>query len=169
MLLSQVAGPSGSISHTAVAVDPVYGSQFTGLASIDNTRADWQVATLTGGHGSSGMGEVCAGTAPMALTGQRGQPADTAGQPNLGDDTALTGQSSQQWLVSMGILSWKWRWSRLWLSLMGVEPPPGFTGNPMVAGEFSGSGQMPAVRHVPPLHSGGNRPLPNTIASHTAP
>ena len=39
---SQVAGPSGSISHTAVAVDPVYGSQFTGLASIDNTQADWQ-------------------------------------------------------------------------------------------------------------------------------
>ena len=60
-----------------------------------------------------------------------------------------------------------------WLSLMGVEPSPGFTGTPMGAGEFSGSGQMPAVRQVPPLHSGGNRPLPNrttaTIASHTAP
>ena len=109
-------------------------------------------------------------------------------------------QSSQQWLASMGILSWKWRWSRpqpaplsppalsdqmgislpgtsyltgSWLSLMGVEPSPGFTGTPMGAGEFSGSGQMPAVRQVPPLHSGGNRPLPNrttaTIASHTAP
>ena len=136
--------------------------------------------------------------APMALTGQRGQPADTAGQPNLGDDTALTGQSSQQWLDSMGILSWKWRWSRpqpaplsppalpdqrgislpgtsyltgSGLSLMGVEPPPGFTGTPMGAGEFSGSGQMPAVRQVPPLYSGGNQPLPNrttaTIASHS--
>ena len=60
-----------------------------------------------------------------------------------------------------------------WLSLMGVEPPPGFNGTPMGAGEFSGSGQRPAVRQVPPLHSGGNRPLPNrttaTIASHTAP
>ena len=42
---SQVAGPSGSISHTAVAVDPVYGSQFTGLTSIDNTQADWQNTT----------------------------------------------------------------------------------------------------------------------------
>ena len=56
---------------------------------------------------------------------------------------------------------------------MGVEPPRGFTGTPMGAGEFSGSGQMPAVRQVPPLHSGGNQPLPNwttaTIASHTAP
>ena len=81
---SQVAGPSGSISHTAVAVDPVHGSQFTDFASIDNTQADWQAATLTGGHGSSGMGEVCAGMAPTALTGQRGQPADTAGQPNWG-------------------------------------------------------------------------------------
>ena len=100
---SQVAGPSGSISHTAIAIDPVYGSQFMGLASIDNTQADWQAATLTGGHGSSSMGEVCAGMAPMALTGQRGQPTDTAGQPNLGDDTALTGQSSQQWLASMRI------------------------------------------------------------------
>ena len=137
--------------------------------------------------------------APTALTGQWGQPADTAGQPNLGDDTALTGQSSQQWLASMGILSWKWRWSRpqpaplsppalpdqmgislpgtsyltgSGLSLMGVEPPPGFTGTPMGAREFSGSGQMLAMRQVPPLHSGGNRPLPNrttaTIASHTA-
>ena len=32
---------------------------------------------------------------------------------------------------------------------------------------------MLAVRQVPPLHSGGNRPLPNrttaTIANHTAP
>ena len=68
----------------AVAVDPVYGSQFTGLASIDNTQAEWQAPTLTGGHGSSGMGEVCVGMAPTALTGQRGQPADTAGQPNWG-------------------------------------------------------------------------------------
>ena len=59
------------------------------------------------------------------------------------------------------------------LSLMGVEPPPGFTGTPMGAREFSGSGQMPGMRQVPPLHSGGNQPLPNrttaTIASHTAP
>ena len=43
----------------------------------------------------------------------------------------------------------------------------------MGAGEFSGSGQMPAMRQVPPLHSGGNQLLPNwttaTIASHTAP
>ena len=58
-------------------------------------------------------------------------------------------------------------------SLSGVRPPPGFTGTPMVSGEFSGSGQTPAIRQAPPLHFGGTRPLPNrttaTIASHTAP
>ena len=58
-------------------------------------------------------------------------------------------------------------------SLSGVRPPPGFSGTPMGSGEFSGSGQMPAVRQAPPLHFGGTRPLPNrttaTITSHTAP
>ena len=58
-------------------------------------------------------------------------------------------------------------------SLSGVRPPPGFTGTPMVSGEFSGSGQMPAIRQAPPLHFGGTRPLPNrttaTITSFTAP
>ena len=37
-------------------------------------------------------------------------------------------------------------------SLSGVRPPPGFTGIPMGSGEFSGSGQMPAIRQAPPLH-----------------
>ena len=58
-------------------------------------------------------------------------------------------------------------------SLSGVRPPPGFTGTPMGSGEFSGSGQTPAVRQTPPLHFGGIRPLPNrttaTITSCTAP
>ena len=100
---SQVAGPSGSISHTAVAIDPVYGSQFTGLASIDNTQAGGYPHKYGGGlcwHGSNG---------PNGSTG----PASRYRRPaKLGDDTALTGQSSQQWLASMGILSWKWRCSR---------------------------------------------------------
>ena len=43
----------------------------------------------------------------------------------------------------------------------------------MGSGEFSGSGQTPAIRQAPPLHLGGTRPLPNrttaTITSHTAP
>ena len=58
-------------------------------------------------------------------------------------------------------------------SLSGVRPPPGFTGTPMGSGEFSGSGQTPAIRQAPPLHFGGIRPLPNrttaTITSVTAP
>ena len=58
-------------------------------------------------------------------------------------------------------------------SLSGVRPPPGFAGTPMGSGEFSGSGQTPAVRQAPPLHFGGTRPLPNrttaTITSVTAP
>ena len=58
-------------------------------------------------------------------------------------------------------------------SFSGVRPPPGFTGTPMGSGEFSGSGQTPAVRQAPPLHFGGTRPLPNrttaTITSCTAP
>ena len=58
-------------------------------------------------------------------------------------------------------------------SLSGVRPPSRFTGTPMVSGEFSGSGQTPAIRQAPPLHFGGTRSLPNrttaTITSHTAP
>ena len=58
-------------------------------------------------------------------------------------------------------------------SLSGVRPPLGFTGTPMGSGEFSGSGQTPAIRQAPPLHFGGTRPLPNsitaTITSVTAP
>ena len=58
-------------------------------------------------------------------------------------------------------------------SLSGVRPPPGFTGTPMGSGEFSGSGQTPAIRQAPPLHFGGTRPLPNrttaTITSVTTP
>ena len=58
-------------------------------------------------------------------------------------------------------------------SLSGVRTPPGFTGTPMGCGEFSGSGQTPAIRQAPPLHFGGTRPLPNrttaTITSITAP
>ena len=100
----------------------------------------------------------------------------------------------------MGIPPWKWRWGRPWpaplahrlcrtnwaspfwvfLSCPGLSPPsrelghpPGFTGTLMGSGEFSGSGQTPAVRQAPPLHFGGIRPLPNrttaTITSCTAP
>ena len=38
-------------------------------------------------------------------------------------------------------------------SLSGVRPPQGFTGTPMGSREFSWSGQSPAIRQAPPLHS----------------
>ena len=88
-----MAGRSGSTSHTAIAVDSVYGSQWSS-GSIDTTLTAKQGATLTGSYGFASTGEVSAGTDPSALTGQRGQPADAARQPLIVDDTALTGQSS---------------------------------------------------------------------------
>ena len=58
---------------------------------------------------------------------------------------------------------------------LGSPATPGIHrhGTPMGSGEFSGSGQTPAIRQAPPLHFGGTRPLPNrttaTITSVTAP
>ena len=65
---SRVAGPSGSTSHTATAMDPVHGSQWS-VSSTD--------ITLTAKQGPS-MGEVSTGTASTALTGQRSQPTAAA-------------------------------------------------------------------------------------------
>ena len=54
---SRVAGPSGSTSHTATAMDPVHGSQWSD-SSIDIT-----LTALTSSYGSNSMGEVSTGTA----------------------------------------------------------------------------------------------------------
>ena len=104
---SRVAGPSGSTSHTATAMDPVHGSQWSD-SSIDITLTAKQGAALTSSYGSNSMGEVSTGTASTALTGQRGQPTDAARQLFIVDDTALTGHASHK-LSSMGIPPWKWR------------------------------------------------------------
>ena len=128
--------------------------------------------------------------------GQRSQPTDAARQLFIVDDTALTGHPSHLAAVhgdtpmgsgdGAGPLSPPALPDQLGISLpgishlsgsqpslSGVRPPPGFTGTPMGSGEFSGSGQTPAVRQAPPLHFGGIRPLPNrttaTITSCTAP
>ena len=45
---SRVAGSSGSTSHTATAMDPVYGSQWSD-SSIDITLTAKQGAALTSG------------------------------------------------------------------------------------------------------------------------
>ena len=44
---SQVAGPSGSTGHTAIAADTVYDSQWSS-GSIDTTLTAKQGATLNG-------------------------------------------------------------------------------------------------------------------------
>ena len=192
---SRVAGPSGSTSHTATAMDPVHGSQWS-VSSTDITLTAKQGAAPTSSYGSNSMGEVSTGT---ASTGQRSQPTDAARQLFIVDDTALTGHSSHLAAIhgdtpmeveigpamagplsppalpdQMGIsLPGISRLTGSRPSLSGVRPPPGFTGTPMGSGEFSGLGQTPAVRQAPPLHFGGIRPLPNrttaTITSFTAP
>ena len=75
-----MAGPSGSTGHMAIAVDTVYGSQWSS-GSIDTTLTAKQDATLMGSYRFDSTGEVSADTDPSALTGQRGQPADAARQP----------------------------------------------------------------------------------------
>ena len=114
---SRVAGPSGSTGHTATAMDPVYGSQWSD-SSIDITLTAKQGAALTGSHGFTSTGEVSVGTASTALTGQRGQPTDAARQLFIVDDMALTGHASHSaaihgdtpmeiGLPSMGIPPWR--------------------------------------------------------------
>ena len=90
---SRVMEPSGSTSHTAPAMDPVHGSQWS-VSSTDITLTAKQGAALTSSYGSDGMGEVSTGTASTALTGQRSQPTDAARQLFIVDDTALTGHPS---------------------------------------------------------------------------
>ena len=57
---SHVAGPSDSTSHTATAMDPVYGSQWS-VSSTDITLTAKQGAALTSSYGSNSMGEVSTG------------------------------------------------------------------------------------------------------------
>ena len=86
-------GPSASTSHTATAMDPVHGSQWS-VSSTDITLTAKQGAALTSSYGSDGMGEVSTGTASTAFTGQRNQPTDATRQLFIVDDTALTGHPS---------------------------------------------------------------------------
>ena len=176
--------------HTATAMDPVHGIQ-SSFGSTDVTLTTQRGAVLMNSYGSESIWEVSLGTALTAFTGQRSQPGDAARQPFSVNDSALSGHSALLGLsalpgqsfhsatgspampdprsISLPGIS---RLSGAQPSLSGVRPPPGFTGTPMGSGEFSGSGQTPAIRQAPPLHFGGIRPLPNrttaTITSVTA-
>ena len=90
---NRVMEPRGTTSHTATAMDPVHGSQWS-VSSTDTTLTAQQGAALTSSYGSDGMGELSTGTASTAFTGQRSQPRDAARQPFSVDDTALSGHSA---------------------------------------------------------------------------
>ena len=70
---SHVMEPRGTTSHTATAMDPVHGSQWS-VSSTDITLTAQQGTVLRSSYGSDGMGEVSTGTASTAFTGQRSQP-----------------------------------------------------------------------------------------------
>ena len=185
-------GPSGSTSHTATAMDPVHGSQWsispTDITLTAKQGANEQLRVQRYGGGVHGHG----------FNGLHGSTKPAYGRRTAtfysGCHTALTGQSSHlaavhgdtPMEVEMGAAPLAHRPDQLGISLpgisrlsgsqpslSGVRPPPGFTGTPMGSGEFSGSGQTPAVRQAPPLHFSGIRPLPNrttaTITSCNAP
>ena len=183
---SHVMELRGTTSHTATAMDPVHGSQWS-VSSTDITLTAQQGAVLRSSYGSDGMGEVSTGTASMAFTGQRSQPMDAAGQLLLVDDSALSGhsalpgQSSHSAAVHgdtpMEVARDTFRVS---LACPGPSLFSRDLGHPRDSpallwgpGNFQGSGQTPAIRQAPPLDFGGIRPLPNrttaTMTSVTAP
>ena len=169
---SQVMEPRGTVSHTATAMDPVHGIQ-SSFGFTDVTQTTQRGAARTSSYGSESMGEVSLGTASTTFTGHRSQPGDAARQPFTVIDSALSALPGQSFNsatvhgdtpmeVEMGPTLPDPRsisipgipsLSGAQPSLSGVRPPPGFTGTPMGSGEFSGSGQSPAIRQAPPLHS----------------
>ena len=90
---SHVMEPRGTASHTATAMDPVHGSQWS-VSSTDTTLTAQQGAVLRSSYGSDSMGEVSSGSVSMTFTGQRRQPRDAARQPFSVNDTALSGHSA---------------------------------------------------------------------------
>ena len=147
---------------------PLGVSAFPGVSALPGLSALSGVSALPGVSGLSGVSAFSGqsidsvavhGDTPMEV--EMGSPlAGPLGSPAMPDSRGFS-------LPGISLLSGAQP------SLLGVRPPPRFTGTPMVSGEFSGSGQTPAIRQAPPLHFGGTRSLPNrttaTITSHTAP
>ena len=67
----QVAGPSGSTSQKAIAIDPVYGSQWS-ASSIDTTLTAKRGTTLAGSYGFASTGEVFRWHSPIGPNGSTG-------------------------------------------------------------------------------------------------
>ena len=91
---SHVMEPRGTTSHTATAMDPVHGSQWS-VSSTDITLTAQQGAVLRSSYGSDGMGEVSTG---IGFNGLYGSTKPAHGRRSaaflLVDDSALSGHSA---------------------------------------------------------------------------
>ena len=152
------SAPSGVSASSGVSALPGVSalSGVSGLQGLSGVSALSGVPALSG---QSALSVVAHGDTPMEVD-MGSAPAGLFSSPAMPDSRSLP-------LSGISLLP------GAQTSFSGVRPPPGFTGTPMGSGEFSGSGQTPAVRQAPPLHFGGTRPLPNrttaTITSCTAP
>ena len=130
-----------------------------GLSALSGVSGVSALSGVPALSGQSALSVVAHGDTPMEVD-MGSAPAGLFSSPAMPDSRSLP-------LSGISLLP------GAQTSFSGVRPPPGFTGTPMGSGEFSGSGQTPAVRQAPPLHFGGTRPLPNrttaTITSCTAP
>ena len=158
------SAPSGASASSGVSALPgVSGvSALPGAPGLSGVSAFSGASALPGVSALSGqstLSVVAHGDTPMEVE-MGSAPAGLFSSPAMPDSRSFS-------LSGISLLP------GAQTSFTGVRPPPGFSGTPMGSGEFSGSGQTPAVRQAPPLHFGGTRPLPNkttaTITSFTAP
>ena len=155
------SAPSGVSASSGVSALPGV-SALSGVSALPGAPGLQGLSALSGVpalSGQSALSVVAHGDTPMEVD-MGSAPAGLFSSPAMPDSRSLP-------LSGISLLP------GAQTSFSGVRPPPGFTGTPMGSGEFSGSGQTPAVRQAPPLHFGGTRPLPNrttaTITSCTAP
>ena len=155
------SAPSGVSASSGVSALPGV-SALSGVSALPGAPGLQGLSALSGVpalSGQSTLSVVAHGDTPMEVE-MGSAPAGLFSSPAMPDSRSFS-------LSGISLLP------GAQTSFSGVRPPPGFTGTPMGSGEFSGSGQTPAVRQAPPLHFGGTRPLPNrttaTITSFTAP
>ena len=152
------SAPSGVSASSGVSALPGV-SALSGVSALPGAPGLSALSGVPALSGQSALSVVAHGDTPMEVE-MGSAPAGLFSSPAMPDSRSLP-------LSGISLLP------GAQTSFSGVRPPPGFTGTPMGSGEFSGSGQTPAVRQAPPLHFGGTRPLPNrttaTITSFTAP
>ena len=129
-------------------MDPVHGSQ-SSFGSTDVTLTAQRGAVLLSSYGSESMGEVSMGTASTALKRvNETSPWTPLGSLSQGRPPRLPGPAGPKDHFP----------SRVSLVCPGPSPP---------SREFSGSGQMPAIRQAPPpLQGSGNEAGPAGPIEH---